>query len=61
MEAMLVLTWMLLPKPWSVTVPMPDLDTCFEAIGEAQREFYRVRAHCSPPRQPGNVFARPVR
>jgi hypothetical protein len=46
METMLVLIW-LLPGPM-VSVPMPDMATCDQAIVGAKSDLNPTRAYCQP-------------
>jgi len=49
MEATLTLIWML----WTVTVPMPDMGTCYKAVIGARGELNPIVALCRPTPAPG--------
>ena len=53
MEIVLAI-WMTLPSS-PILVPMPNIETCQEAIAQAKADLNPSRAHCSPKGKVGGA------
>jgi hypothetical protein len=53
MEIVLAI-WMTLPSR-PILVPMPNIETCQEAIAQAKADLSPARAHCSPKGKAGGA------
>jgi hypothetical protein len=58
MEIVLAI-WMTLPSR-PILVPMPNIETCQEAIAQAKADLNPARAHCSPKGKAGGATKWPA-